>query len=121
MGSLMMYHGIEKVAGFNEPKFSNLDFWGMGTTPSQLLVIAVEFTGGLLVTIGLLTRMAALAVVAWLFFVLAKSFRFDVIDSGEKTMLFLIGFATIIVAGPGHYSFDKIVENKISSQKKQYK
>ena len=115
IGVLLAYHGYEKVMNFNGEENISMNFLGMGTTVSQSLIIIVELAGGVLVAIGLCTRLAAIPVVLWLMFVLLKSFGGDIFGSGEKVALLLIGFITLLIAGAGQYSIDKLIENKIST------
>lgn len=115
IGSLLAYHGYHRIINFNSEENISLNFVGMGTTVSQTLVIVVELLGGLLVLTGLCTRLAAIAVIGWLGFVLIKSFGFSIFGNGEKVWLLLIGYITILIAGAGRYSFDKLIERKIST------
>lgn len=116
-GILLAYHGYEKIINFNNEENISMNFLGMGTTVSQILVIIVELLGGLFVLAGACTRLAAIPIVLWLAFVLFKSFDGDIFGSGEKVALLLIGFVTLLIAGAGKYSIDNLIENKIITSK----
>ncbi|MFT3679357.1 MAG: DoxX family protein [Ferruginibacter sp.] len=116
MGALMTYHGYEKIINFNDEENGSMNFIGLGSTISQILVMVVELGGGILVLVGLGTRLAASVVSAWLLFILARSFDFDVAGSGEKIALLLIGFITLAIGGAGKYSLDNTIENKLSNK-----
>ena len=117
MGLTLAWHGYEKIPGFDNEENGSMNFLGLGTTISQILIIIVELLGGLLVAMGLCTRLAALAVIGWLGFVLLKSFGFDIFGKGEKVWLLLIGYGAILISGAGKYSIDKIINNKNSTSK----
>ncbi|HMO61721.1 MAG TPA: DoxX family protein [Ferruginibacter sp.] len=112
MGLLMTYHGADKIVHFDNEENGSMNFLGIGTTISQILVILVELVGGLMVVAGFYTRLGAAMITGWIMYVLAKAFKFDITGHGEKSFLFVIGFLTIAIAGAGRYSLEKIIKNK---------
>lgn len=70
-----------------------------------------EFVGALFVAIGLLTRSAALTVVSAMavaaFVQHAKHPWLGKAPSKEMALLYLLGMAVIVVAGPGRFSLDR--------------
>lgn len=114
VGGFMIPHGVQKVfqtgvAGL-VPTISKIGFepalaWAYA-------VGAVEFLGGILVMIGLLTRVAAFAVAVELLVIVVaiKSANgFFARNNGiEFELLWGILFLLIVLRGPGRYSLDRI-------------
>jgi putative oxidoreductase len=105
VGLLLLEHGLSKFFGFPVP------FPMPGPLPPLLLAAgAIECIAGLLVTIGLFTRLAAfiasgeMAVAYWMqhfpngFWPLA--------NKGEAAILFCFIFLYLAAAGPGAWSID---------------
>ncbi len=103
-GLLFVEHGTVKLFGF--PTDS-----GMGPLPPLLFVAAIlEVVGGILVTVGFLTRWAAFLLagemaVAYFMAHFPKTF-WPVGNGGEAAILFCFIFLFFAAAGPGAYSVD---------------
>ena len=107
---LFMAHGAQKLFGFPAAP----DF-GLPPAFSLLWFGAVlEFFGGLLVLVGLFTRIVAfilcgeMAVAYWMFHA-PKSF-FPVLNGGDAAILYCFVFLYIVFAGPGAWSIDQARE-----------
>ncbi|HTW59174.1 MAG TPA: DoxX family protein [Terriglobales bacterium] len=117
--TLFLRHGLEKqpahwaqfMAHFPDPI-------GLGPHPSFLIAFFSDFVCGILLTIGLATRWAALyclgnIFVAWAF---VHHFAFFGRDPGsghgELMILYLGALLTLLLAGPGAASIDRILERK---------
>jgi putative oxidoreductase len=109
MGSLMLSHGYDKLVHFARFESKFINFLGMGSTLSLSLVIFAEFFCALFLIVGLFTRLVAIPIVFALIIALWKSHHFDFFGAGEKAALFLIGFITILLLGPGKASVDGLV------------
>ena len=107
-GLLFMQHGAQKLFGL----LGGVD--GNGATVDLLsqfgLAGALEFFGGALVVVGLLTRpvAAVLALLMVAAYVIAHAFQaaFPVQNGGELALLYALVFAFLAVAGPGRWSLD---------------
>lgn len=105
-------HGYGKITGGPE-QWAQLGgvmdgLLGIGFLPTLwgFLAAAAEFIGALMVTIGLLTRPAALFVTLNML-VAASAHMSGVIDGGpEMALLYAVLFFSIILVGPGRYSID---------------
>lgn len=102
-GLLFMQHGAQKLFGF------------LGDTPvelfSQMGVAGVlEFFGGALIVVGLLTRpvAAVLTLLMVVAYVVAHAFQavFPVENGGELALLYALIFGFLAAAGPGAWSVD---------------
>ncbi|MFL6720268.1 MAG: DoxX family protein [Sphingomonas sp.] len=103
---LFMEHGTAKLFHFpvDQPGVPH-------PLPTMLLAAAViEFTGGVLVTLGLFTRLAAFIMsgeIAVGYFIAhaPKSF-WPIVNMGEAAILYCFIFLYIAAAGPGAWSID---------------
>ena len=103
-GLLFLEHGLSKFFGFPAP-------FPVHPLPTLLAVAGViELVGGLLVTIGLFTRLAAficsgeMAVAYWMQH-FPKS-PWPIANMGEGAILFCFVFLYLAAAGPGAWSVD---------------
>ncbi|MCR6655920.1 MAG: DoxX family protein [Opitutus sp.] len=106
--SMVVLHGWVKIVNFNQMSGQFPDFLGIGPKGNLIAAIFGEFVCGLLVVIGLGTRFAALVltiVMAFAFFA-AHGAKLSGPGSGELAFIFLAGFVTLLVAGPGRFSVD---------------
>ena len=103
---IFMEHGTQKLFGFpasqdgGSPEAFSF-FWIGGV---------LEFFGGLLVLVGLLTRPAAfllageMAVAYWMFH--APQSFFPLLNGGDAAILYCFVFLYLVFAGPGAWSLD---------------
>lgn len=106
---LFLNHGLPKLMKFAERKDTFSDPFGIGHTPSLLLVIFAEVFCALLLVLGLLSRFASFALVALfsvIIFVIQKS---DSLKDKQMAILFLLAFFTTLLCGPGRWSVDKLI------------
>lgn len=105
LGALFVCHGAQKL-------------WGAfgGPAADKPLMIAggvIEFFGGILIAVGLLTRAAAFLAsgemaVAYFMSHATKGF-WPIVNGGEKAILYCFSFLFIAAYGGGIYSFDALV------------
>jgi len=104
-GLLFLEHATQKFFAFPAP------FPMPGPLPAILIAAGViEFTAGVLVTIGLFTRIAAFLAagemaVAYFMMHFPKSF-WPAVNMGEAAILFCFVFLYMAAAGPGAWSLD---------------
>lgn len=116
IGVLFLEHGTTKLLGYPPPPNP---LPGMGTWLWAQGVI--EFVGGLLLTVGIFTRLAAFVlagVMAVAYFVeyAPKSF-FPLLNGGEAEILYGLVFLLFFVAGPGPWSIDKLPGRRATDQR----
>jgi putative oxidoreductase len=105
-GLLFMQHGAQKLFGALEgqqaPLFSLMGLAGV-----------IEFFGGLLIAIGLLTRPAAFIaageMAAAYLMAHAPQSVWPILNQGELALLFMVGFLYILVRGGGRWSLDPLI------------
>lgn len=113
-GLLFMQHGAQKLFG----AFGGMG--GSGATAelfSQMgLAGVVEFFGGLLIVIGLLTRpvaaIAAIQMVAAYFIAHAPRGAVPLLNGGEMALLYALIWAFFAVAGAGPASVDSVIHGR---------
>lgn len=109
VGLLFMQHGAQKLFGAlggNAAPFFTM-FWFAGI---------VEFFGGLLVVLGLFTRLGALLalsemLVAYFKVHIPQGF-FPIMNQGELALMYFVAFLIIFVYGARKWSFSKLIFKK---------
>jgi len=108
-GILMMNHGYQKLLHFADKQHSFMNFLGMGSTLSLLLVIFAEFFCALFIILGLFTRLAAIPLIITTCVMIFKVHNGDVFGDGETAALYLTGFLVLLLVGPGRVSVDNMI------------
>jgi putative oxidoreductase len=106
---LFIEHGLMKLFHFPAPQAG-------APNPLPIILVAaawIEILGGLLVTLGLFTRLAALVcsgemAVAY-FTAHAPQGFYPALNMGESAVLFCFVFLYLVFAGPGPWSLDAVV------------
>lgn len=110
IGAIFIYHGVAK---FNNQEFLGaLSAWGLA--PELALPVALaESIGGILLVLGLLTRISSsiLAVdMLGAIFVVKKLKSFSGQGGWEFDLILLAALLVIIVTGPGRVSVSQVVK-----------
>ncbi len=109
MGGLMLVnHGFQKLVKYPSLQYKFSDPFNIGSQPSLLLVIFAEVFCSVLVIAGLFTRLAAIPLVIAMGVAFIVAHNHDIVD-GEKSALFLAGFLSILLCGPGKASIDSMM------------
>ncbi|WP_027076217.1 DoxX family protein [Maribacter antarcticus] len=107
MSAMMLTHGLPKFQKLISGDFEFADPIGMGTAPSLFLTVIGEFICPILIIIGYKTRLASIPTVITMLVAAFIVHAADAFESKEKSLLYLVGFATIVLLGPGKYSIDR--------------
>lgn len=117
-GVIFMMHGLQKLQGGLDGVTGMLA--GMGFPLPALfavLLIAAELGGGILLILGLLTRLAAKSLVIVsliaLFMVHFPNGFFMSTGGYEFILLLLAASVSLVLSGPGKWSLDRVVWKKI--------
>jgi putative oxidoreductase len=110
---LMFTHGFPKLAQFfsSEP-IQYVDPIGVGVAMSLALTVFAEVFCSALILLGLATRLAVIpliVVMAVAFFIVHAS---DPINVKELSMVYLLFYIVLGVAGSGKYSVDYLLSRK---------
>jgi len=115
LGPTMFFnHGLDKLMRFHDIAPGFPDPLGIGHPVSLALVMFAEVAGSALLTIGLLTRFAALTLVIDLFvaFLMVHQTALNGKNGGELAFIYLSGFVALLIAGGGMISLDMVVFGK---------
>ena len=106
-GGLMLYgHGWGKLTGFAEKAPVFRDPIGIGSTPSMILAMWAEVFCALLLVVGLATRLAAIPLMITMLVAAFLVHLHDPFPKFELPLLYLAGYAALLLMGPGRYSLD---------------
>ncbi len=111
-GGLFIYIGFGKIEHYQQymPMFK--DYTGLGVRTSYNLVIFAEFFCGILVTIGLLTRLAVIPIFITMIVVIFIALKDMGFNDKQLPFLYLILSLVIFVLGSGKYSADALLFKK---------
>jgi putative oxidoreductase len=104
---LMLTHGIPKINMLFASPIQFADPLGIGATLSLICTLIGEVVAPLFVIIGFKTKIATIPTIITMAVASFIVHANDGIDVKEKSLLFLICFIVILLAGPGKYSVDK--------------
>lgn len=109
--TLLLNHGLAKLMKFSEMSGSFPDPLHVGHIASLSLTIFSEVIAAALLSVGLLTRFAALVIAIQMSvaFMLIHHLTLSGEHSGEPAFLYLSVALTILFAGPGKISLDKAI------------
>lgn len=115
VGALIMPHGLSV---FDVEKISGMAKW-LGDDlhmPAPLLLAylakGAEFFGGLLLALGLGTRVAAVFLIVTMAVAVLGAHADDILGEGENALLYLLLFFSFLLMGPGPWSLDHWLENR---------
>jgi len=105
---LFLEHGLSRMLGFPSPLPAPPSFtmyWFAG---------AIELVGGILLTLGLVSRLSALIMageMAFAYFLshAPRSF-YPILNGGDSSILYCFVFVYIAFAGPGPWSVDALMK-----------
>ena len=108
-GGLFIYIGLQKIEHYHQylPMFK--DYIGLGVKTSYNLVIFAEFFCGILVTIGLLTRLAVIPIFISMIVVVFIALKDKGFNDKQLPFVYLILSVVIFILGSGKYSADALL------------
>lgn len=112
LGTVFMAHGWDKLTGpLGTPEGFNIEAWGWPYPVFWAWGVAlVETFGGLMVIVGLFTRVAAILIaLVMLFAILKVRLSLGFIDGFEFEFSLLMLAIALALAGPGRLSVDRDV------------
>ncbi len=117
-GAMLMQHGGQKLFGF--PPTAGQPFTGAPELLSKVWIAgALETFGGLLLALGLLSRLVGFLLAGELavayFTVHAPRGFFPILNRGELAALYCFVFLFFAAAGGGRYSLDRLIFNRRSA------
>lgn len=111
-GGMFIYFGYGKIEHYNEYIKGMGDPIGLGKNLSYNLVIFAEFACGILIVLGVLTRIAVIPVfitmIVAYFIVHAK----DPFMVKQSAFIYLVLCLPVFILGSGKYSIDGLIQRK---------
>lgn len=108
-GILIMNHGYDKLVHFSDYHNKFMNFMGLGSNISYLLVVFAEFFCGLFVVLGLFTRFACIPLIITMCVILFKVNDGKFFGQAEVIPLYLVCYLTLLIVGPGKVSVDGMI------------
>jgi len=105
-GLLLASHGYAKLIKFNSLRYKFMNFVHLGSTASLSLIIFAELICGILLILGLFTRLACIPIIIGMGVVVFVASHGQIFDAGERGMVYLAATLTILLCGPGRISVD---------------
>ncbi|WP_205855218.1 DoxX family protein [Pirellula sp. SH-Sr6A] len=112
LGGLMLVHGIPKVQGFSAMSAAFPDPIGLGSQLSLILAIGAEVGCSLLLIAGFATRLATIPLAFTMFVALFLVHGSDPWKVKELAAVYLLGYVSLFLTGPGCFSLDHCCWNK---------
>src|SRR5688500_15892772 len=109
MGAMMIPHGYNKLMNFMQYKKDFMNFMGIGSTTTLVLVIFAEFFCAALIVLGLLTRFAAIPLIIGMSVALLVVHNGYVWGYGQVAAVFLTGCTSRLLVGPGRIRVDEMI------------
>lgn len=116
--ALMMIHGFSKLETLmTEENVEFYNFMGIGDEASLILAIIGELLAPLLLVIGLKTRLAALVASLTMAVAAFGAHAGDSLEDREHSLLYLIVFLVLFIAGGGRWSADAFLGQRKNLKK----
>ena len=118
-GILLMNHGIQKWSNFQELSTAFPDPIGLGSSISLGLAIFGELVCSMGFIFGFLYGLAMIPMIFTMivaFFVIHAN---DVFAVKELAFIYLVVFVLMYIAGPGKFSIDHFIGNKLAHNKRK--
>ena len=109
LGILMMMHGYDKLVHFAKYQNEFMNFLGIGKTLSLALVVFAEFFCSVFLILGLFTRLATIPLIIATAVMVFKAHNGEIFGDGEHAALYLVGYAVLLLVGPGKVSVDSMI------------
>ncbi|MCB0308612.1 MAG: DoxX family protein [Bdellovibrionales bacterium] len=113
-GGIMLFsHGLGKLLKFSALKGTFPDPLGVGSTLSLSLAVFAEFFCALFVVLGILTRPALVPLMITMIVAAGIIHGADPWSKKEMAVLFLTGYLSLWLTGPGRFSLDFMIRKRL--------
>jgi putative oxidoreductase len=116
---MLLAHGLgkfERMLSGVEIKF--LDFLGMGATLSFYLATFAEFFASAFIVLGLFNRLSSFSLFITMGIAVFIAHSGDPFGERELPVLYMASYLLLFFAGPGKYSLQSMVDNKLKNSNK---
>lgn len=111
-GIMAVAHGYGKLTSFSDNAAGFPDPLHIGNKLSMASAIGAEFFCGILVAIGLFTRLTVLPLIFTMVMAAAVIHSGDPFKTKELAVVYLAGYVAILLVGPGRFSVDGVMARK---------
>lgn len=111
-GFMLWFHGMPKLLNFSEKAATFPDPFGLGSSLSLGLAVFAEFFCSILLIWGILTRLAAIPLLATMITAAFIIHGEDPWAKKEFALLYAIPFLALIFTGAGKFSIDHLFFKK---------
>ncbi len=115
-GFMLFAHGLPKwtklMAGGN---IQFADPFGIGTGPSLSLAVGAEVVCSVLLLLGLFSRWATIPLMITMFVAAFVSNAGQPFQKMESALVYLLMYITLFVFGPGTYSLDRLLSERLKA------
>ncbi len=109
---IVIGHGWMKIANFSEMHEHFVNFLSMGPDFSLVLSIFAEFVCGILIILGLFTRLAVIPLIINMLTAITLVHHWQIMAQAQLPFVLLAGFLAILLLGPGMISLDGLIFKK---------
>ena len=108
-GGLFIWHGYTKIENYDLYLSMSRSLIGLGTTMEYNMVTGAEFVCGVLITLGLFTRLAVIPLMFSMAIAYFMAHKKDIFMMKELPFLFLRLTLVVFVLGSGRFSLDYLI------------
>ena len=105
-GVLFIWYGWMKIDGYDKYIGMMPDYLGIGSRLSYNLVIFAEFFCGILVALGILTRLSVIPIIFSMIIVFFVALKAQTFEQRQLPFVFLVMGVIIFIMGSGRFSID---------------
>lgn len=110
-GALFVYYGMSKINMYSAISGVFPNYLGIGGPGTFCVVITAELGGGLLILLGLFTRLAVIPVFITMVVAFFVAHANDPFDVKQIALVYMILCPVIFLLGSGKYSLDKVIKH----------
>ena len=113
---MLLYHGVEKIIHFDEFSQHFMDFAGLGPKYSLILSIFAEAGCSMALMVGFLCRLSMIPLIVNMSMAAFFAMPHASYNMMELPLLYLLGFVILYLAGPGKFSIDYLIREKLDQK-----
>ncbi|HEY8689431.1 MAG TPA: DoxX family protein [Chitinophagaceae bacterium] len=109
LGMLLAHHGYLKLSDFHQTESFMPDIMGLPKSMVAGLVIFAELFCGILIILGMFTRLACIPIIIMFLVIIFKVGHADFFGKEELPTAYIIPFIALLFSGAGKISIDNMI------------